>query len=327
MARLEPPGRDAKVSAIFYFFESLTSLGTGRTVGRKIGIVQEILLRKYLERNYELRRRLYLEQRLQGRSEAFHKVEFSWFAKSTAAGLKPASKIPHAQASRIIAIDPTAERVHIGVVGIGSEWCRPGVAIRRRPLRNYLDERNLDLRVVAVDNGTATIDVIDRTRLLASLESKRVGAQRFSASAKLGSGIQTIEKAKQASLVAIDLDLRHNGSVKPLQEPTEAKTLISLVALGNGVHWTVKDRAVLRTYVDYCYLVKDEAIIRYAEYVKNLAGVDEFLPFFMGYFQGLTQRLPDDFETFDEDFRVVAPEGESRTLEQVLIDHVGKVNP
>jgi hypothetical protein len=151
-----------------------------------------------------------------------------------------------------------------------------------------------------------------------------VGAQRFSGSEKLGSGIQTIEKAKQASLVAIDLDIRHSGLVKPLQEPGAPKQTISVVALGNGVHWTAKDLAVLGTYVDYTYLVRDAAIIRYAEYVQELSGDDpeEFIDYFMAYFQGMTKQERDDFEVLDDDFTIVAPEDEGRSLTQVLRDHI-----
>src|SRR5207247_597991 len=120
----------------------------------------------------------------------------------------------------------------------------------------HLEDRGREIRIREVDDDSVSLDILDLSQLLASLESKRVGAQRFTGSEKLGSGIQTIEKAKQASLVAIDLDLEHNGNVKPLQKADDPpKKLISLVALGNGVHWTDKDRAILGTYVDYCYLV------------------------------------------------------------------------
>jgi hypothetical protein len=57
------------------------------------------------------------------------------------------------------------------------------------------------------------VSVLDSEVPLASLESKRVGAQRFSGSDALGSGIQTIEKAKQTSLVAIDFDLQFNETM------------------------------------------------------------------------------------------------------------------
>jgi len=175
---------------------------------------------------------------------------------------------------------------------------------------------------------TVDIDVIDTSRLLASLESKRVGAQRFSGSDKLGSGIQTIEKAKQASLVAIDLDLGHNNNVKPLEPPGTQKQLLSFVALGNGVHWTDKDKAILGTYVDYTFLVRDAGIIDYASYVQEQAGEeDDPLEVFMSYFKGLTKQPDDDFAVSDDDFEIIVPEDETRSLRGVLLDHVRRVNP
>jgi hypothetical protein len=324
------PEADDRISAIFRHFEALTTLATGRTVGRKIGIVQEIMLKKYLEADERLRRRMYLEQLLEGRSGAAHKVEFSWYPIATHVGLRAGDEVPGTGGLRIASLDETAERVRLD-----GPWTGRPVALsvgalsqRRGPLRTLLDEQGLDLRVVGVDEGGAEVDVVDRSQLLASLESKRVGAQRFSASNKLGSGIQTIEKAKQASLVAIDLDLKHNANVKPLEAEGERKKLISLVALGNGVHWTEKDRAILATFVDYTFFVKDEGIIRYATFVEELADEDDDpLEAFMAYFKGLTKQEDDSFSVSDSDFDVVAPEDENRTLREVLVDHISEVNP
>ncbi len=84
-------------------------------------------------------------------------------------------------------------------------------------------------------DDAAVIDIAESDRVLAVLESKRVGAQRFAGSDKLGSGIQTIEKAKQAALVAIDVDRLQNGPRDPAErlDPGE-KQCLTLVALGNG---------------------------------------------------------------------------------------------
>jgi hypothetical protein len=271
---------------------------------------------------------MYLEQQLKGKSGASHKVEFSWFAIAAYNGLAQGDEIPETEGLRVMATDLALERVQIG-----GPWSGKGIWVtathptpRSGPLRAHLDKHDVDIRVRRVD-GDINVDVVDRSKLLASLESKRVGAQRFAGSEKLGSGIQTIEKAKQASLVAIDLDLLHNGSVKPLEQPGQ-KTTISVVALGNGVHWTRKDRAVLGTYVDFTYLVKDDAVIRYAQYVQELAGdEDDFLEFFMAYFQGMTKQERDEFEVTDNDFTIIEPSTENRSLRQVLADHMTAVNP
>jgi hypothetical protein len=40
--------RDTRISEIFYYFERDTNIATGRTVGRKIGVIQEIIVKKFL---------------------------------------------------------------------------------------------------------------------------------------------------------------------------------------------------------------------------------------------------------------------------------------
>lgn len=316
--------RDGRISEIFYYFEALTTLASGRTVGRKIGVVQEIILRKYLEQSVDLRRRMYLEQHLRGRSGASHKIEFSWHPlRSIAVGV--GDELPDSEGLKVVAVTFGSDQIRLSVPGSGNSTMLSagGPTPRSGPLRTHLDRLGIDLRVQEIKADAASIDVIDRKQLLASLESKRVGAQRFTGSDKLGSGIQTIEKAKQASLVAIDLDLLHNDNVKPLEAPGSQKKLISLVALGNGVHWTSKDKAILGTYVDYTFLVRDSAIIRYAQFLRERAGEDvDFMEYFMAYFKGMTKQELDDFLVIDDDFSVIVPESETRSLLRVLEDHV-----
>lgn len=321
--------RDARISDIFYFFEKLTSLQSGRTVGRKIGVVQETLVRKYLEQSEEIKRRMYLEQFLLGRSGASHKVEFSFHPIVSHTGLRVGDEIPGTGGVRIVGATDASEKLHVALPSgkTDSVSVAGGPKAKNSALRLHLEALDLDLRYVREDLDGILIDVVDRSQLLASIESKRVGAQRFSGSSKLGAGIQTIEKAKQASLVAIDLDLQHNGSVKPLESGLERKKLLSIVVLGNGVHWTEKDRAVLGTYVDFTWLVKDSAIIRYAEYVREMAGEeDDFLGYFSDYFVGMTKQPNDDFEVFDSDFTVITPSEERRTLREALLEHIVAVD-
>jgi hypothetical protein len=189
-----------------------------------------------------------------------------------------------------------------------------------------LAERNLDLRINQ-DGTNWFVDLLSREAPLVSIESKRVGAQRFFGSDKLGAGIQTIEKAKQASLVALDIDLRNNLTIKPLAA-NKPRRCISCVVLGNGVHWDEKDRAVMGTYVDYVFLLADEAIIRYADYIKSLAEAAkrDFLQFLMSYFQGMTKMIPDEFEVGDTDLICLEPKARRPGLLSVLERHIRTQN-
>jgi hypothetical protein len=326
--------RDGRISEIFYYFEDLTTLESGRTVGRKIGVVQEILLRKYLEQSDALKRRMYLEQSLTGISGAAHKVEFSWYKISQRVA-HSGGVITATVGSGLVEIEIVSIDSDLGFVKLqASTGATTTVGLDRKPIPKagafglYLSAMKIDLRFMEIVDGQAYIDVVDKTALIASLESKRVGAQRFSGSNKLGAGIQTIEKAKQASLVAIDLDIAYNGTVKPLGSPSGEKQLLSFVALGNGVHWNTKDKAVLGTFVDFTFLVKDAGIIRYADYVQEKApeGSDR-IQWFMDYFQGMTKQKYDDFQVTDSDFSIIVPEDEERSLLRILEDHILTVDP
>lgn len=291
--------------------------------------MQETILRKYLDLDDDIRRRMYFEQSLKGMSGASHKVEFSWYS-ITPAHMETGQEIPASYGLTVGQIDDMSQSVRIHLPdGKSAILARHSPIARLAPnLRRFLDAHSIDLRLINVSDESVDVDVVDKSDLLASLESKRVGAQRFNGTTKLGSGIQTIEKAKQASLVAIDIDLANNGNVKPLGPQADAKRTLSFVALGNGVHWTDKDKNVLRTYVDFTYLVKDDSIIRYANYVKDLAGEEnDFIDFFQNYFKGMTKQPVDDFEVLDEDFVIITPEDEGRPFRDVIADHLARHNP
>ena len=66
--------RDERISDIFYYFEKYTSIASGRTAGRKIGTIQEILVRKLLHTDKRVTRAVVYEPRVPGRSGATHKV-------------------------------------------------------------------------------------------------------------------------------------------------------------------------------------------------------------------------------------------------------------
>jgi hypothetical protein len=63
---------------------------------------------------------------------------------------------------------------------------------------------------------------------------------------------------------------------------------------------------------DYTFQVKDEAIIRYADYVKKIALKRKlpFFEFFMDYFYGMTVTPDDDFLVTKDDFLQLRPLGQ-----------------
>lgn len=331
MSEVAPrPEQDPRISKIFYYFQENTDIASGRTVGRKIGVVQEIICRKLLLRSSAVRDCLIYEPKMPGQSGASHKVEFVLFQPLEAAEVAIGSSYSFSALDveiSVIEADTTRNRVRLEVTkkpsGRERVTTRPDSVVSGPSLILAAGDRYL-LKLVGVTTRGVRLALLDRSRAVATVESKRVGAQRFSKSQQLGSGIQTIEKAKQAALVAADLDLRYNGTVLPLQKPGKARSYRSFVVLGNGVHWTLHDRAILGTFVDYTYLVRDDAIIRYAEYVRERASnaSENFFDFFMAYFQGMTKTPADSFAVRDDDFAVVAPGGNRKTLVARLMEQI-----
>lgn len=325
--------KDPAVSDIFYYFEQFSTLQTGRTIGRKIGVMQEIMLRKYLMQSPAVSERILLEHSIKGHSGAMHKLEF------LICNLSDRLRLTLNQPIQYGGIELQLTSTQGDTAKIAARWLDEGRAVKRasevrlgssftsRALLLRFAREGLVARLTKIAPDEVEVSLLDPSTPLLTVESKRVGAQRFAASDKLGAGIQTIEKAKQAALVAIDADLQFNGTVKPQAVPQQARRYLSVVVLGNGIHWESKSRKVLSTYIDHVYQVPDASIIRYCDYVRELAlqAGEDFLPFYMKYFLGMTVMGDDAFTVSDSDF--VSIQGDSKPLLAVVEEHIAQANP
>lgn len=314
---------DPRISKIFYYFEQHTNIGSGRTVGRKIGVVQEILCKKLLLTSQAIRDSVIYEPKIKGRSKASHKVEFVLFqpAKVFEIGTGQEAVIEANLSIKVTAIDANRGKAKV-VIRDRNESKRCTVDVDKLvggTARALITAHGLDVRLSELTSSHARLAILERSSPVASIESKRVGAQRFSSSDQLGSGIQTIEKAKQASLVAVDFDLEYNGNLMAITGHGSQRKYRSFVVLGNGVHWTQHDLAILETYVDYSYLATDDAIIRYADFVRDFAQSQNqpFFNYFMSYFQGMTKTAPDRFKALESDFEPMRPTNAPTLLKAV----------
>ncbi|MEK7794523.1 MAG: hypothetical protein AAB353_08330 [Candidatus Hydrogenedentota bacterium] len=305
---------DPRISEIFYYFETHTNIKNGRTVGRKIGVVQEIIIKKFLLTDLKIRDCLIYEPKLRGRSGATHKVEFVLFAPLLVAHIQKGHNLRIGNPSLQITLkrhDPLMQQARIGVLTGEGETIKTIAVEQAFPVIVVWGGKasTLFVKLIAVKEQYCRIALLNSASPLASLESKRVGAQRFSSSDKLGSGIQTIEKAKQTSLVAVDFDLQFNENLLASSGSASKRPFRSFALLGNGVHWTDHDLSVLETYVDYTFQVKDEAIIRYAEFIERIAKRkrQSFFSFFMSYFNGMTKTPADEFVVTADDFLLLRP--------------------
>lgn len=309
---------DPRISEIFYYFEQHTNIASGRTVGRKIGVVQEILCKKLLTTSPSICDCILYEPKMPGLSGATHKIEFVLFQPMTVIELsigKSYSDVPGIKIS-VTGCEEVTGIARLTITGSSGKAKKATVAAG---MAIKVEDAAIVFKVVNVTSTHVRLSVLDLLRPVASIESKRVGAQRFSGTEKLGSGIQTIEKAKQTSLVAIDLDLKNNKTILCQTPAGVDRTFRSFVILGNGVHWTNHDLAILGTYVDYSYLASDAGIVRYADFVKDIAtqkGVN-FFEFFMEYFQGMTIMPADSFAVTDADFVAMRPTNAGPLLKAV----------
>ncbi len=326
--------KDPRISEIFYYFEEHSNVQNNRTIGRKIGVLQEVMLRKYLETSYEIRRRMLIETLVEGLSGAKHKIEFVIYEIADELNLEVGK--PQAYGG----VEMTLQAVSSHNATIGLRWndastgssskCTAKLSIEdtfgAAKARDLFAAEGVLVKLRGTADSGAQLTLLDLQKVIASVESKRVGAQRFADSDKLGAGIQTIEKAKQTALVAVDLDLRINGNLKKQRDEDELAAYLSIVVVGNGVHWELKSRKVLGTYVDAGFLIKDDSIIRYCDYVKkkaSLAGVP-FMTFFNAYFPGLTKMTVDDFEVSNSDLtHLTGPEGPD--LRCILEEHIARM--
>ena len=309
-----PAEHDPRISEIFYYFEEHTDIGNGRTVGRKIGVVQEILVKKLLVQHQAIRDSMIYEPRLRGRSGATHKVEFVLFRPLLVAEMSAGKTVrlrpPEIQLT-LKKVDRERGKARVSVLtgeGEQSATLAPDHSFSVVVVQDG-QPRSIFIKVVEIRGDVARIAILDGGSPLASLESKRVGAQRFSSTDELGSGIQTIEKAKQTSLVAIDFDIQYNAKMLVTTTEGDVRPFRSFALLGNGVHWTDHDLSVLSTYVDFTFLVRDTAIIAYADYVlqKAVAADEKFFNFFMGYFNGMTKTPADSFGVTEANFLLLRP--------------------
>src|SRR5687768_6920562 len=177
--------RDPKISEIFYYFEQHTNLQTGRTMGRKIGVVQEILVKKLLLGSPRLKDSIVYEPRIGGRSGATHKVEFVFFQPICALVLKAGSKAEFPGAAGVSvhleAVDSQARRAKFTVT-IGREKLRCAMnegELSSIKLRGILEQHKVQLRLSEVLNNKARISLVELDAPRLTIESKRVGAQRF----------------------------------------------------------------------------------------------------------------------------------------------------
>lgn len=91
-------------------------------------------------------------------------------------------------------------------------------------------------------------------------------------------GPQTIEKAKQASFVAMDIRRKVDGHWGKEDIPEEQKTVISILVLCEFSHWESKSRNVITTCIDHNLIVPDAIMIDAFQEFERTFGLEHMQP-------------------------------------------------
>ena len=92
-------------------------------------------------------------------------------------------------------------------------------------------------------------------------------------------GPQTIEKAKQASLVAMDLRKKIDGKWGKEDIAQNSKKMTFIHVLCEFSHWEEKSRNVIKTCIDHNLIVPDEILIYAFKCFENYFGTANMLPY------------------------------------------------
>lgn len=271
----------------------------GHQIGRKIGDMLEILTMGALYKNKELKDRLSVEEKLEGYTTAGHKVEFGFFnevngsrklfgaieckcvgVEETKSGknnkhlrkLKNGEKFSIEFSSRWQSAPITFEFKIDKVLDDSSVNAILCADSNPKLERNFTFCVGENIKVVIDENGNCfvttangnmmeEIPTIIRTCKTIRFQSVDKENAVFALYDCL-TGPQTIEKAKQASLVAMDLRKKIDGVWGKEEVPIGKKHMSFINVLCEFSHWEEKSRNVIKTCIDHNVIVPDAVIIK-----------------------------------------------------------------
>jgi len=281
----------------------------GHKIGRKIGDMLEILTMGTVYQNPQLVERLSTEEKLEGYTTAGHKVEFGFFNSSrgerqlfgaieckcvgveeTTSG-KNNRHLRKLKTNEAFTIDfsrrwqPTPITFELKVKKIvNNDSVKVDISANSTPvlhrsftfnvdenIKVVIDENNHCLATTAHGNMLDEIPTIIRTCKTIRLQGISNGTATFALFDCL-TGPQTIQKAKQASFVAMDLRKKVNGYWGKEEIPAGQKHMTFVHVLCEFSHWEKKSRNVIKTCIDHNVIVPDAVIIKAFELFEERFG-------------------------------------------------------
>ncbi len=283
----------------------------GHQIGRKIGDMLEILTMGAVYQNKNLISRLSTEEKLEGYTTAGHKVEFCFF--NTVNGQRQLFGAIECKCVGVEETTSGKNNRHLRklknqemfTIDFSGRW-QPAPIIFTLQLIHIIDAHSAKIKIsansspalsrtfifsvgenikVVIDENNHCLATTPNGNMLNEIPSiirtcKTVRFQGISGSTATFAlfdcltGPQTIEKAKQASLVAMDLRKKIDGYWGKEEVPAGQKHMTFVHVLCEFSHWEKKSRNVIKACIDHNIIVPDAVIIKAFELFEKCFGTN-----------------------------------------------------
>lgn len=284
----------------------------GHQIGRKVGDMLEVLTMGGLYQSPGLCERLDMESRLEGFTTAGHKVEFGFYHD-----LRHKSGLFGAVECKCVGVEVTKAgggRACLRkrrdnesfTLKFNGHWMdgpvvqtvtvvaheNQAATIR---LSNNRDDSISDITIAVGENIKITVDenqILQHTTPHGSMLEEIPGMIRICKIIQLDSiasdvcqfslynclaGPQTIEKAKQASMVAMDLRKKVDGYWGKEEVPDASRKMNFVHVICEFSHWEEKSRNVIEACIDHNIIVPDAVLIKAFEVFEGRFGIQRML--------------------------------------------------
>lgn len=284
----------------------------GHQIGRKIGDMLEILTMGGIYKHRDLLSKLDTEGKLEGYTTAGHKVEFGFYKN-----VRQKQGLFGAVECKCVGVEKTTagkgqnylRKKSVGesfTIEFNGRWMETPIIQTIKVLSGTADHVTIEL----TDSKTRTsqildMDIGDNIKLIVDenqnplhttphgnmleeipgliricktikFDKESDGVFQFSLYNCLA-GPQTIEKAKQASLVAMDLRKKIDGHWGKEEISVNQKKMNFLHVLCEYSHWEEKSRNVITTCIDHNIIVPDAVLIKAFEVFEATFGIKNML--------------------------------------------------
>jgi len=276
---------------IYKYIESYNLVG--HQIGRKVGDMLEMLTLGGLFRDDVLRESMEIENKLEGFTTAGHKVEFGFYTDAGQLFGAIECKCVGVEVARKASRNSHISELNIGdikTVKFSNHWQNNGTincnvcyikqqgdkaiievkwknktkkfkANKKDTLKFAMDENEKLHVIISGEDMYAKIPSIIRSCKIIKVDNIDTSKIKISEHNCLP-GPQTPEKAKQASLVAMDLRKKIDNHWGKDDIPEDKKNMISALVLCEFSHWENKSQNVIKTCIDHNIIVPDEIIIQ-----------------------------------------------------------------